>query len=143
MADGFNTQPPKGGWFTNCIKKLDFTGFNTQPPKGGWDNFVKKSFFFGDCFNTQPPKGGWLVASAINMREQVSTHSRLKAAGLSFFFPKRRIYRFNTQPPKGGWQEKAGWRVECRVSTHSRLKAAGRFAYGGLFDSPSFQHTAA
>ncbi|MGN6893687.1 hypothetical protein ACTHS7_13430, partial [Neisseria sp. P0015.S009] len=34
--EGFNTQPPVGGWvlFTHQPKTND--GFNTQPPEGGW-----------------------------------------------------------------------------------------------------------
>ena len=55
-------------------------------------------------FNTQPPEGGWdslwfcLISLVI-----VSTHSRLKAAGMMVY-------------------QKA---VDIGVSTHSRLKAAG------------------
>ena len=33
------------------------------------------------CFNTQPPEGGWLNAENISYLLNVSTHSRLKAAG--------------------------------------------------------------
>ena len=56
------------------------------------------------CFNTQPPKGGWKYRSGERMiTVGVSTHSRLKAAGIR--------------------KEQAEARK--RVSTHSRLKAAG------------------
>ena len=34
--DGFNTQPPEGGWEFRQPVADDFTGFNTQPPEGGW-----------------------------------------------------------------------------------------------------------
>ena len=34
---------------------------------------------------------------------EVSTHSRLKAAGLQLARQLRDAERFNTQPPKGGW----------------------------------------
>ena len=33
----------------------------------------------------------------------VSTHSRLKAAGLSTGFKTHWSHGFNTQPPEGGW----------------------------------------
>ena len=33
----------------------------------------------------------------------VSTHSRLKAAGITRFLPLRFGRSFNTQPPEGGW----------------------------------------
>ena len=35
-------------------------GFNTQPPEGGWRNIFRRVVFM--CrFNTQPPEGGWCV----------------------------------------------------------------------------------
>ena len=33
----------------------------------------------------------------------VSTHSRLKAAGVDVQIVHRQVARFNTQPPEGGW----------------------------------------
>ena len=36
----------------------------------------------------------------------VSTHSRLKAAGFFGFVFIGTDYSFNTQPPKGGWEER-------------------------------------
>ena len=54
-------------------------------------------------FNTQPPEGGWVGKGRFYGQRWVSTHSRLKAAG---------IYDNVRQ-------------VKTFVSTHSRLKAAG------------------
>ena len=34
--NGFNTQPPEGGWEFVQFDKFDVGGFNTQPPEGGW-----------------------------------------------------------------------------------------------------------
>ena len=34
--NGFNTQPPEGGWVPVCIFKNNLGSFNTQPPEGGW-----------------------------------------------------------------------------------------------------------
>ena len=34
-------------------------------------------------FNTQPPEGGWVVKAVDAKAAEVSTHSRLKAAGRS------------------------------------------------------------
>ena len=58
-----------------------------------------------NSFNTQPPEGGWPAIYLVNARGRVSTHSRLKAAG---------IWRRAITP-------------QGVVSTHSRLKAAGSF----------------
>ena len=110
---------------------------------------MSRMYYFQTSFNTQPPEGGWqcrplwqtdsrivsthsrLKAAGIkktngNLIVKVSTHSRLKAAGYAVKNPARRDVSFNTQPPEGGWA--GGFvghdRIVC-VSTHSRLKAAG------------------
>ena len=54
---------------------------------------------------------------------QVSTHSRLKAAGLQLLVVLC-VLCFNTQPPEGGWLDLGIPMPTFRVSTHSRLKAA-------------------
>ena len=55
--------------------------FNTQPPEGGWSPSVLKVDGL-TCFNTQPPEGGWVCDLVVRrVFIQVSTHSRLKAAG--------------------------------------------------------------
>ena len=60
-------------------------------------------------------------------RMPVSTHSRLKAAGLCSAAYGMARGCFNTQPPEGGWPMSTKAKISSRtVSTHSRLKAAGR-----------------
>ena len=57
---------------------------------------------------------------------RVSTHSRLKAAGVNNSRVRCRWCSFNTQPPEGGWvEELLQLEEQYLVSTHSRLKAAG------------------
>ena len=56
----------------------------------------------------------------------VSTHSRLKAAGMTksnWYFKNP---GFNTQPPEGGWLRHIFESAAYWVSTHSRPKAAGQ-----------------
>ena len=99
----FNTQPPEGGWSKQPIQTCRLTvsthsrlkaagtasnppskwphGFNTQPPEGGWGRGRQVRWRCGR-FNTQPPEGGWTTLLAIWRRRIVSTHSRLKAAGV-------------------------------------------------------------
>ena len=55
----------------------------------------------------------------------VSTHSRLKAAGSPPTSVFLELLGFNTQPPEGGWVAEPRMSGLSRVSTHSRLKAAG------------------
>ena len=54
-------------------------------------------------FNTQPPEGGWIVPEGSVVIVDVSTHSRLKAAGRPLLEGLVSGGRFNTQPPEGGW----------------------------------------
>ena len=34
--NGFNTQPPEGGWMAKRKNEFEKWSFNTQPPEGGW-----------------------------------------------------------------------------------------------------------
>ena len=54
-------------------------------------------------FNTQPPEGGWQPTLFHADRRNVSTHSRLKAAGHKADLALLAEHGFNTQPPEGGW----------------------------------------
>ena len=95
--------------------------FNTQPPEGGWD-LGQQTMARCSCFNTQPPEGGWHYDLHFRaVYDDVSTHSRPKAAGVIA----------STFPP------------EEPVSTHSRPKAAGMVLGFGNAWRGLFQHTAA
>ncbi len=63
--------------------------------------------------------------AAVDYTADVSTHSRLKAAGPDNLVRFKALACFNTQPPKGGWKPKDDEEADKDVSTHSRLKAAG------------------
>ena len=76
--------------------------FNTQPPEGGWLVFRLFHRRFRVSFNTQPPEGGWTAALKARYAQEVSTHSRPKAAVVL-------LVQFNKP---------------SLVSTHSRPKAA-------------------
>ena len=65
----------------NMAGALDEVRFNTQPPEGGWFRAVRQTIH-GNSFNTQPPEGGWQNNKKSLIFINVSTHSRLKAAGL-------------------------------------------------------------
>ena len=55
--------------------------------------------------------------------DEVSTHSRPKAAGRARAY-RERSGSFNTQPPEGGCEYDALTTTQINVSTHSRPKAA-------------------
>ena len=78
-------------------------------------------------FNTQPPEGGWRPHFVRQVGDAVSTHSRLKAAGLlpaDINIPN--IVSTHSRLKAAGFVEGTG-RPGYSVSTHSRLKAAGFF----------------
>ena len=75
--------------------------------------------------------------------DNISTHSRAKAAG----WPKTRCHGvqgdFNSQPREGGWT--AGFtcaHVAC-ISTHSRAKAAGAALQKGIISLAISTHSRA
>ena len=80
MPGRFNTQPPEGGWRRCRHRRVCVTGFNTQPPEGGWPAEAV-NYPIAISFNTQPPEGGWPQLGTLPIIQEVSTHSRPKAAG--------------------------------------------------------------
>ena len=70
-------------------------------------------------------KAAGVVLSSVPFSDCVSTHSRLKAAGCTLAKTINRCRSFNTQPPEGGWKNIFDKMIDIQVSTHSRLKAAG------------------
>ena len=129
----FNTQPPEGGWGRIWGLRLGQCGFNTQPPEGGW-TIERREIYENVCFNTQPPEGGWDVeANVYDKSVNVSTHSRLKAAGSAKAAARNGWGCFNTQPPEGGWTQDLRQKQQRLVSTHSRLKAAGLSSRKSMF----------
>ena len=59
VPEGFNTQPPEGGWAMRVRALWRVSCFNTQPPEGGWQKILIP-FEQNTGFNTQPPEGGWV-----------------------------------------------------------------------------------
>ena len=109
-TDCFNTQPPEGGWGCQGGGTVQFHGFNTQPPEGGWLNFRLSNPSIWQFQHTAARRrlGLRSIAGVAISRFQhtaarrrlalvlvlrllplpVSTHSRPKAAGLTFVLPK-------------------------------------------------------
>ena len=79
-------------------------GFNTQPPEGGWLRWQVVVSHLKKSFNTQPPEGGW--HSWEDMHEWLKwfqhTAARRRLA-VGHLCQRRIIAGFNTQPPEGGW----------------------------------------
>ena len=126
--EGFNTQPPEGGWLrvpalTSSGQQFQHTAarrrlvsylnspttraspsFNTQPPEGGWHILTYRKKVLIPPFQHTAARRRLVIQSLQdNILEPVSTHSRPKAAGA---FTQRAV-------------------PAAAVSTHSRPKAAG------------------
>ena len=142
-TDGFNTQPPEGGWVRSSSPSSLSHLFQHTAARRRLGPNIRHPTSPPPCFNTQPPEGGWYglvlpvdhdiwfqhtaARRRLDFRRWVrqhnkfvSTHSRPKAAGL--------ISLIIVYP--------------VRVSTHSRPKAAGT-AYQRQQTQVQFQHTAA
>ena len=79
-------------------------------------------------FNSQPPEGGWVKALKDQGREQVSTHSRPKAAGADVRGVTDGVTVSTHSRPKAAGTVGEAVEIAETVSTHSRPKAAGGIA---------------
>ena len=82
---------------------LSVAGFNTQPPEGGWFAKLLERLQFQQVSTHSRPKAAGTMTRVQEAALMVSTHSRPKAAGISATSVSRWQLRFNTQPPEGGW----------------------------------------
>ena len=117
----FNTQPPEGGWFINCVHMNQSIRFQHTAAR-----------------RRLGPSG-----SKVPEYVAVSTHSRPKAAGFSGHFSQTFISCFNTQPPEGGWSSSlaSSWAALPFQHTAARRRLGKISVTLNLF--MTFQHTAA
>ena len=125
----FNSQPREGGWlaamsFFSCPPPH----FNSQPREGGWRG-KNPAHQPAEYFNSQPREGGWLD-NFINtpMRGAISTHSRAKAAGLSYALLGGAADISTHSRAKAAGAHERLENIGEEISTHSRAKAAGAAA---------------
>ena len=125
LTKRFNTQPPEGGWLVRRRICGRFISFNTQPPEGGWDVIMVERKGRDAVSTHSRLKAAGLCHLPKTKLARVSTHSRLKAAGLCHL-PKTKLARVSTHSrlkAAGTMLNNAAFLAD--VSTHSRLKAAG------------------
>ena len=126
--EGFNTQPPEGGWFDDSFSGGLPAKFQHTAARRRLVSYLNSpTTRASPSFNTQPPEGGWSEPSKQGRRTVVSTHSRPKAAG---------DHRENQSRATFSFQHTAARRrlgfcrvhnlIILSVSTHSRPKAAGK-----------------
>ena len=120
-AQGFNTQPPEGGWALDLLSALSLNGFNTQPPEGGWSR-----------------------DSVRHCKAKSFQHTAARRRLAIYIVLYSTILMFQHTAARRRLGIKSGYSpVEFSVSTHSRPKAAGMFKTSVISTSPEFQHTAA
>ena len=149
----FNTQPPEGGWlllFRSFWLYKDC--FNTQPPEGGWvlrsiGGVTEEPFQHTAArrrlatFCELLTAIRWFQHTAARRRlvtvnqsrmlgQQVSTHSRPKAAGLLLSQQAPLSIVSTHSRPKAAGPAETPKMAGSDVSTHSRPKAAGLHGLG-------------
>ena len=88
-------------------------------------------------------KAAGLVQILHWIRSRVSTHSRLKAAGFGRKFGHDADNGFNTQPPEGGWR-RTGWGIIIIYCFNTQPPEGGWKHHEMLLIALLwFQHTAA
>ena len=144
---------------------IDFDGFNTQPPEGGWG--CAYALFLGLLrFNTQPPEGGWLNLNPHHYLYYLFQHTaarrrlgmvrlwRIGGAMFQHTAARRRLgrrmdgignsrCRFNTQPPEGGWQKAISCRWPILKFQHTAARRRLDSWAIRCIKVIKFQHTAA
>ena len=141
-SSGFNSQPPEGGWLSQLAKASILCRFNSQPPEGGWVCLIARAINEATFQLTAARRRlvfGSIVRPAFN---DVSTHSRPKAAGSVIKRLKRYVKVSTHSRPKAAGFVCHSFTIRRKVSTHSRPKAAGltlAYSRAGLL----FQLTAA
>ena len=106
------------------------------------DRLVKKSNPSFCSFNTQPPEGGWEARQKLRQMQDVSTHSRPKAAGSACTKSSLPKPFQHTAARRRLARPRADTGLGADVSTHSRPKAAGNRP-NHRRRHQTFQHTAA
>ena len=123
--DGFNSQPPEGGWHRSLSGRRGRGRFNSQPPEGGWV-LPRILSTTGLPFQLTAARRRLVFHQRLKpLPTRVSTHSRPKAAGRPLCFALIDVQVSTHSRPKaaGGEAEQTRW--DFGVSTHSRPKAAG------------------
>ena len=134
---------PKAAGRPQSRRFMILDGFNTQPPEGGW--FLSRAAFeaHADRFNTQPPEGGWAGQTAYQTKRSKFQHTaaRRRLAAVRLFWRLRQTVSTHSRPKAAGSEEIVSTLL-FTVSTHSRPKAAGS-SNAARQTYRLFQHTAA
>ena len=102
--EGFNTQPPEGGWLELLMWMLLIVPFQHTAARRRLESCRGLPPVSKQSFNTQPPEGGWIYHEAIAAHLRQFQHTAAR----------RRLERKASNIQTG-----------AKVSTHSRPKAAG------------------
>ena len=103
--DGFNTQPPEGGWGEGLLNLFGCGRFQHTAARRRLVSLVQVRLPQTRFQHTAARRRLAHPPTSSSHTYNVSTHSRPKAAGWLRLVQHRRRRGFNTQPPEGGWDE--------------------------------------
>ena len=121
----FNTQPPEGGWHRARCRQQKHRSFNTQPPEGGWHLGLKAPAVYSWFQHTAARRRLGKLLRYQGALQEVSTHSRPKAAGKLLRYQGALQEVSTHSRPKAAGYFRRPFVIKKQVSTHSRPKAAG------------------
>ena len=124
-ANGFNTQPPEGGWRSSESqihrdRQFQHTAARRRLGKSCLSSLVSVMFQ-----HTAARRRLALPPVVMSCLKNVSTHSRPKAAGWRERYVKAHRRVSTHSRPKAAGSRRAWPSASTAVSTHSRPKAAG------------------
>ena len=94
---------PKAAGTPRTARRSCAMGFNTQPPEGGWFKTDDGKYIHAEFQHTAARRRLGRDLAYPCKQDEVSTHSRPKAAGQALQAQVQTTHCFNTQPPEGGW----------------------------------------
>ena len=104
QPQGFNSQPPEGGWL-DALESAARSAVSTHSrPKAAGKQVGNADVSTNVSTHSRPKAAGRLLAYR-HYLHKVSTHSRPKAAGSERLGYRLYTGCFNSQPPEGGWNQ--------------------------------------
>ena len=142
-VDGFNTQPPEGGWCNLFDREQLMLEFQHTAARRRLDPIpCPPPLPHAVSTHSRPKAAGHFMRVPPNILS-VSTHSRPKAAGTPPMIFGQGRNCFNTQPPEGGWGGLALDELILRGFNTQPPEGGWGGGFGRGHELSWFQHTAA
>ena len=104
FTEGFNTQPPEGGWASLRLKKTHLRRVSTHSrPKAAGITAWLVSPTLGKFQHTAARRRLGIIHSSTNNKRRFQHTAARRRLGGRMNAPPKWSACFNTQPPEGGW----------------------------------------